>query len=147
MVSSVLLACFVHKLHKPSDRRINNGDHQHLYINRWYSGDMQLFAKYTYIYNNSSRTEAKKWDVSGQICERMYRTHSRSIELANSASIHCYLTLTREQGLQGRPIRNVRLFGWSSRCRRHSSVDAVNFGSLSGSSTTFAGCSHVCNTI
>lgn len=24
---SVLLACFVHDLYKPSDRRINNGDH------------------------------------------------------------------------------------------------------------------------
>lgn len=37
---SVLLACFVHNLYKPSDRRINNGDHQQLYINIWHSGDM-----------------------------------------------------------------------------------------------------------
>lgn len=32
--SSVLLACFVHNLYKPSDRRINNGDHEQLYIDR-----------------------------------------------------------------------------------------------------------------
>lgn len=79
---SVLLASFVHNLYKPSDRRINNGDHQRLYIHIWHSGDMQLFAKYNYIYNKTSRTEEKKSDVTGQICERVYRTHSHSIELA-----------------------------------------------------------------